>query len=87
MLSSKVVGSRLHDILHNPVDEGIDEADPNSGRGRPAAPRRPPLRYSRFNSTRRFCALPWASSLPAMGCSSPKPASDHVVAIDTWLAR
>ena len=25
VLQFKVVGSRLHDILHNPVDEGIDE--------------------------------------------------------------
>lgn len=25
VLSSKVVGSRLHEKIHNPVDEGIDE--------------------------------------------------------------
>jgi hypothetical protein len=25
VLSSRVEGSRLHDIIHNPVDEGIDE--------------------------------------------------------------
>lgn len=25
VLSSRVDGSRLHEILHNPVDEGIDE--------------------------------------------------------------
>lgn len=25
VLSSKVVGSRLHEVIHNPHDEGIDE--------------------------------------------------------------
>ena len=25
VLSSVVEGSRLHDIIHNPIDEGIDE--------------------------------------------------------------
>lgn len=25
VLSSKVVGSRLHEVIHNPFDEGIDE--------------------------------------------------------------
>ena len=25
VLCSKVVGSRLHEVIHNPFDEGIDE--------------------------------------------------------------